>query len=112
MFVLVCMWDMVSCVLCVRGGGSSELRGSGREVRSGCARRLAVQNLSYLIMSLASASFFSSAFHFLTASLAAWDPEVVGVGLRQLPKAGMWSCEPELKQLLSKMGISREELSE
>ena len=74
----------------------------------GLDSRLAAWYLSYLTTSSASASFLSSAFRLWIASLAAWGPGVVGAGLRRLPKAGMWNCEPEPKQLLSKMGMSRE----
>jgi hypothetical protein len=59
----------------------------------GFVTRFAAWYLSYLITSSRSASFFSSVFRFLMASLAVWDPEVVGDG-RRLPKAGIWNGEP------------------
>ena len=33
---------------------------------------------------------------------------MVGAGLQRLPKAGIWNCEPALKQVLSKIGMSGE----
>jgi hypothetical protein len=88
-------WQAVSCVG-VHGDGSSELGEGGGEVAVGFGfvTRFAVWYLSYLITSSRSASFLSSAFRLLTASFAAWGPGVVEAGLRRLPKAGMWNCEP------------------